>query len=285
MKISKYQACGNDFIIIADFTSRITPPKEDIIRICDRKFGIGADGLIIISSDDQADFSMDFYNSDGSGGMMCGNGGRCAVDFAFRSGIIPSAPSGHFSFNAPDGLHSGSVLKSNGKKSLINISLGDLSGVEETEVDDPLFERAAYKLNTGCDHLVLFLREEKPSLEETDVVSLGRKWRYDARFAPVGVNVNFASINADGTVSIRSYEKGVEEETLSCGTGVVASAISAHLKNDKSTEGYAEYTVHTRSGYDLKTSFTYKNGKVKSLHLEGETEQVFTTADYDFRIS
>lgn len=173
--------------------------------MCHRRFGIGADGLILIEPEPVADFRMRYFNADGGEGSMCGNGGRCAAHFAFSNGIAGT----EMQFTAIDGLHRAIV-----SGSTVTITLSD---VYEIGYDDNICF-----LNTGSPHYVEFFSD----IDSIDVVGRGREIRYSPRFAPQGTNVNFVTVQGD-TIKVRTYERGVEDETLSCGTGVTASAIAA----------------------------------------------------------
>lgn len=272
MTLYKYQAAGNDFILCYSPDIHASFGTDEIVHLCDRRLGIGADGLIIIGHSNDYAFSMRFYNNDGSSGMMCGNGGRCAVDFAARAGIIPNPVAGTDSentyiFEAPDGIHKGRVIsRSTANKSIVDLQLRNVDTVSEIE--------GMWKMNTGAEHLVVFGRE----LSDTGLMDKGRILRYDERFAPTGVNVDFVQIcnKADngshetGLIRIRTYEKGVEAETLSCGTGVVASAIAAYKAGFCGSECEVQ-TIMNR----FKVRFDYFNGIFSNVRLTGDTELVF----------
>jgi diaminopimelate epimerase len=252
MKISfsKYQGTGNDFILI-DNRNNIFP-KEDlnqIIFLCDRKFGIGSDGLILIEKSNFADFEMIFFNPDGSK-SLCGNGSRCAVRYAFELKMIGL----NCTFLAYDGMHQASFTEN-----LIRVEMRNVAAIEDYA--DFLF------LNTGSPHVVVF----KSDIEALNVLEEGRKIRYDKRFESIGgTNVNFVSI-LNNEIHIRTYERGVEDETLSCGTGVTAAALAYSLKNMTRDN----YTVVTRGG-NLKVAFTnLGNGSFANINLSGPAEFIF----------
>lgn len=268
MDIFKYQAAGNDFILIRSLHSRAGLTERDIVRLCDRRYGIGADGIIILESSGTYDFAMRFYNNDGSSGMMCGNGGRCIVDLAWRSGLRHSGKDGSWIFEAPDGIHSGKVLSSEGKCSQVRLGMNNITAIEEIRIPaERGQEPVAWKMNTGTDHLVIF----RDDVDSIDAESEGRRWRYAPQFAPKGVNVNFVKPSEDGSpIRIRTYERGVEYETLSCGTGVVAAAAAAWLRGDHS----GKYTL--RSTHDtFSVSFSCRNGIFSDVMIEGPAQQVF----------
>lgn len=268
MDIFKYQAAGNDFILIRSIESTVRLTEQDTIRLCDRRYGIGADGIIILESSRTHDFAMRFYNNDGSSGMMCGNGGRCIVDLAWRSGLRSSGKDGSWVFEAPDGIHRGKVLSSEGKYSQICLSMNDITDIQEIHLPaDKEQEPTAWKMNTGTDHLVIFRND----IDSLDVYSEGHRWRHAPIFAPKGVNVNFVQPTADGRLlRIRTYERGVEYETLSCGTGVVAAAAAAWLRGDHR----GKYTL--RSTHDtFSVSFSCRSGIFSDVIIEGPVQQVF----------
>jgi diaminopimelate epimerase len=247
---SKYHGTGNDFILI-DSRKNVIPEASPalISALCDRHFGIGADGLIFLMPSENEDFRMVYYNADGHEGSMCGNGGRCITAFARASGWILD----HARFEAADGLHSADILE-NGD---VRLSLNDVSKVVTLEEN--------YFLDTGSPHLVKFV----DNALDMDVVTEGRRYRYDKSF-PDGTNVNFVEIKEDH-VLVRTYERGVEDETLSCGTGVTAAAIAAsrHFKKIASP-----VKVETRGG-TLSVSFSDRGNEIKEVFLTGPATEVF----------
>lgn len=268
MDIFKYQAAGNDFILIRSLESRAELTGQEIVRLCDRRYGIGADGIIILEKSKVHDFAMRFYNNDGSSGMMCGNGGRCIVDLAWRSGLRHSGEDGSWTFEAPDGIHCGKVLSSEGKCSQVRLGMNDIRDIEEIHIPaDDGQEPTAWKMNTGTDHLVIF----RNGIDSMDVQYEGSRWRYAPQFAPRGVNVNFVQPSRNGNpLHIRTYERGVEYETLSCGTGVVAAAAAAWLRGDHS----GKYTLRTTHD-TFSVSFSRRNGTFSDVMIEGPVQQVF----------
>ncbi|MGN0189013.1 MAG: diaminopimelate epimerase [Candidatus Cryptobacteroides sp.] len=236
MELYKYQGAGNDFLIADNrdshisvedgtlvchqtdpLTGNVSEHRVAVSSLCDRRYGVGADGLMLlenVTAADSADcgnapdFRMVYFNSDGSGGMMCGNGGRCIVAFAADLGIT------HFDFVAADGPHSADVLIDRGKAKTVRLKMKDVSGMI------PYTEISGFFLDTGTRHFV------KPvtNLAGYDVVGEGRRIRYMEEFAPIGTNVNFIEPSGD-VLNVRTYEKGVEDETFACGTGITASAI------------------------------------------------------------
>ena len=176
MDFYKYQAAGNDFVLVTSLESRADISTDEVIRLCDRRYGIGADGLIILEGSRDYDFAMRFFNNDGSGGMMCGNGGRCIVDLAGRTGIPASGKDGSWVFEAPDGIHRGRIVTSEGNKSIVCLSMNDITSVEPVDLPETEGKYSkAWRMNTGTDHLVMFRND----LNSLDVLKEGRRWRYD----------------------------------------------------------------------------------------------------------
>lgn len=246
----KYQGTGNDFVMVDDRTNFF--PKNDtklVAFLCDRKFGIGADGLILIQNDKKSDFIMVYFNADGKKGSLCGNGGRCAVSFARYLGIIAEQTT----FKAVDGLHY-AIL--NG--STISLQMRDVSEIK--------VKPNSYFLDTGSPHHVQIVE----NLEGIKVFEEGKKLRYGL-YGEKGSNINFVQQEDDSTFAIRTYERGVEDETLSCGTGVTAVALAMH--HAKKTVGN-EVNVNTLGG-KLKVSFDIKSQTYRNIYLTGEAKQVF----------
>lgn len=228
-KFYKYHGAGNDFLLADNREGFLSLSPSQIKRLCDRHTGFGADGVMMLERSETKDFKMVFFNPDGSGGMMCGNGGRCIVAFAADLGVV----SGNFpiEFEAPDGLHSaiilnaakGSRASAGTKGPVIRLKMGDVTGITEYKDEDAFF------LQTGARHLVKFVT----GLDNYPVKEEGKALRSDPRFAPEGVNVNFVEVTGPARqplLKIRTFEKGVEDETLACGTGIVASAIASCYK-------------------------------------------------------
>jgi diaminopimelate epimerase len=255
MKIpfSKYQGTGNDFIVVDNRKLRWNPEQEDIVRFCDRHFGIGADGLMLLSEAPGYDFYMTYFNSDGRESTMCGNGGRCMLIFAQFLGLSGDKPR----FLAIDGEHIGTVSRNESSVS-IRLKMKDVI-VEEIEADH-LF------LNTGSPHYVIFSR----NVETLDIIAEAKKIRFNERFRNEGTNVDFVEI-CDDHLFVRSYERGVEDETLSCGTGVTASALAFSIKNPT---GYNVTDVQTRGG-KLTVSFQKNGNSFTDIWLEGMAELVY----------
>ena len=240
MKFYKYQGAGNDFLIADNRDGSIVLSAQQIAAVCDRRYGVGADGLMLLDRPEgDADFCMTYYNSDGSGGMMCGNGGRCIVAFAADMGIST------FRFHAADGPHVAEILSSDGPCKTVRLQMKDVSSYERYEsLTGVTVPSDGCFLDTGTRHYVRIVE----GLEEYDVVGEGRDIRYNAaELQPVGANVNF--IEPSGNVlKVRTYEKGVEDETFACGTGIVASCIAAYKAGISPSDAMADGRVR----YDVK---------------------------------
>ncbi|WP_034040317.1 diaminopimelate epimerase [Wocania ichthyoenteri] len=246
----KYQGTGNDFVMIDN--RQQTFDKNNTKRItflCDRRFGIGSDGLILLENHDALDFEMIYFNADGSQ-SFCGNGGRCAVAFAKQLGIID----GDTTFLAIDGKHYASI--NNG---IVKLQMQNVDTVQKHE--NHVF------LNTGSPHHVQF----EENLENFDIETKGAKIRYDAPYHEAGSNVNFVKKLSDAVFKVRTYERGVEDETLSCGTGVTAVALAMHYigETEKSL-----ITLQTQGG-DLQVSFNIESGIYSNVWLIGPAKLVY----------
>jgi diaminopimelate epimerase len=249
----KYQGTGNDFVLLDNRNKMYDQlPAAQIKQICDRHFGVGADGLMLLNNKEGFDFEMLYYNADGNFGSMCGNGGRCMIKFASHIGIKKTK----YKFLATDGIHEAEI-DLDGKVSL-----------KMQDVNDVDFKIDHYLLNTGSPHFAKFVK----NVADIDVVAEGRKIRYNKEFAEKGVNVNFVELLSDDEIFVRTYERGVENETLSCGTGVTASAlISAH--NDK---GFNRVEVKTKGG-NLDVEFEKMSDTTfTDIWLSGPVDLVFT---------
>ena len=226
-KFYKYQGAGNDFLIADNRDGALCLTQEQIAALCDRRYGVGADGLMFLEHSDMYDFRMVYYNSDGSGGMMCGNGGRCIVAFAADMGIT------HFDFEAADGFHTADVLSSDGGEKVVSLKMKDVTICDRYEsLSGVAVPSDGYFLDTGTRHYVRFVG----GLDGYDVVAEGREIRWEAEeLKPIGANVNFVE-PGECVVKVRTYEKGVEDETFACGTGIVASCIAAFRAGVRPTE-------------------------------------------------
>ena len=246
----KYQGTGNDFILLDN--RELHFPKDDvqfIHQLCDRRFGIGADGLILLENDDLSDFRMVYFNSDGNESSMCGNGGRCIVAFANQLGIIKEKAS----FNAIDGLHEAKIVDGH-----VELKMIDVDSIKQI--------RNHFYLNTGSPHHVQLVE----NLEAYNVKKEGAKIRYGI-YGKTGSNINFVEQESNDVFMVRTYERGVEDETLSCGTGVTAVALAMYTSGKTNGE---TVTVKTLGG-DLSVQFS-KAGKVFSnIKLSGPVTKVF----------
>ncbi len=244
---SKYQGAGNDFVMIDNRKEDF--PKDDkvlIAKLCDRRFGIGADGLILLENDKDVDFRMVYFNADGKESSMCGNGGRCIVSFAQQLGLIVNETT----FSAIDGLHHAEVLE-DGR---VALGMKDVESIEQVSENE-------YVLDTGSPHYVLVL-DKMPK----DIIKQAHSIRYNDRFSEEGINVNFIIIDR-GEVKIRTYERGVEDETLACGTGAVAAAMVATKFSPEN-----RYKINTQGGM-LEVSFS---SSLNNVILEGDAVLVFS---------
>jgi len=251
VKISfyKYQAAGNDFVLVDNRAAIFHFSTAQIARICDRRFGAGADGLILLSLDKDADFRIDYFNPDGTA-SLCGNGCRSAVALAARLGLAGQ----HSVFNAYDGLHD-AELTSDGQ---IRIRMADVAQM------DKVYD--GWSLDTGSPHFVRWVS----GLEAYPVVEEGRRLRYDPVF-PRGTNANFIELIDDQTLALRTYERGVEEETLACGTGATASALAASVSGYKSP-----ISLKVRGGI-LRVEFNRRpDGTFTDIYLTGPAQLVYT---------
>lgn len=262
MEHFKYNGAGNDFFAIDARGGKSLPAgKEWVVGLCDRNSQSGgSDGIIVLSDPETpgAQFSMGFFNPDGSSGMMCGNGGRCIVAFAADLGIKPS-PEGTYLFDAPDGcVHVGRVVSDKGDDKTISITMRDI------EVSSVVRDENGVFADTGTRHLVVFVEDT----ESVDVMSEGGRLRNLPQYGPIGVNVNFVQPVPGGELRIRTFEKGVEGETLACGTGNVAAALAAKLfLRDSDT-----FLLHARGG-DLIVDFSKRADGVLSVTLTGPTRK------------
>lgn len=249
---NKYQGTGNDFVILDNRNQQFNSLNAVQIKfLCDRRFGIGADGLMMLNAAEGYDFEMKYYNADGKEGSMCGNGGRCLVRFAYHMGIIRTS----YSFVATDGPHLAEI----NEQGDIRLKMQDVNEIREYHGDEVL--------NTGSPHYVKTVRD----LDTYDVFNKGKEIRYSQVFEPGGLNVNFVEPISDGEIKVRTYERGVEDETLSCGTGVTACAIA----NYHNEQGFNVVSVLTRGGR-LSVEFErIKEGHFTNVWLSGPAEKVF----------
>jgi len=257
----KISGSGNDFIII-DNRNRVVDEndlQDFIAKVCRRKMSVGADGLILVEESENVDFKWRFFNSDGKPAEMCGNGARCVARFAYLNRIAGS----EMSFETDAGIVSAQVTND-----LVKIKMPDPVALKTDYSLDlkigPLFISS---VNTGVPHVVIMI----DSIDNVDVVKLGREVRFYDIFAPAGTNVNFICQNKDGTISIRTYERGVEDETLACGTGAVAAAIVTSFKFGIKSP----IKVITKSGGRLYIYFKENQGEFSDIYLEGDARIIY----------
>lgn len=250
----KYHGAGNDFIIIDSRNFVISDfPAKRVSFLCNRHFGIGADGLILLTETKEADFRMIYFNSDGKEGTMCGNGGRCITAFAEKLGIIKNSTE----FIGIDGIHQAKIL-GKGQYSLKMIDVNKVDKLED-----------GYLMDTGSKHFIKF----KENIHDIDVYNDGRLIRYQGRFGDDGANVNFIEYHDNNNISIRTYERGVESETLACGTGSVAAAITTHLNYPSKSKSY----IINAPGGKLQVDFKVGDGiSFYDIWLSGSAEFVYS---------
>jgi diaminopimelate epimerase len=245
----KYQATGNDFVIIDNRETKFTFSNEQIAKICHPKFGVGADGLMLIENHPTLNFHLEYFNSDGTQ-SLCGNGCRAAVQFASQLGLV----NGKASFAAFDGAHAAEILSSGN----IRLKMTDVNEIKMIGND--------YFIYTGSPHYIRFVSD----VQNYPVVDEGKKIRYDEQFKPGGTNVNFVELLQDNTIFVRTYERGVENETLSCGTGITAAALAAALK------GYSSPVKINSLGGNLSVEFkSGQSGTFQEIYLVGPAKMVF----------
>ena len=231
MTFYKYNGAGNDFLVADNRDGSIHLTEKYISEICDRHYGVGADGVMLLGTGcDGADFTMNYYNSDGSGGMMCGNGGRCIVAFASFLGLKPASQDGRWSFVAADGEHRAELLSSEGNTLTVRLQMIDISVARHYDSLKNDASASGWFVDTGTRHFVHFV--DTPLTSEY-VDAQGRKLRHAEEFAPLGANVNF--VVKGNPLKVRTFEKGVEAETCACGTGITASAAAAWLSSVQSS--------------------------------------------------
>jgi diaminopimelate epimerase len=261
LHFQKYQGTGNDFILIDQRKNqRITRSDTALVAyLCDRRFGIGADGLILLEQDAAGQFEMIYFNSDGSESTMCGNGGRCFAAFAHYLGLTEA----NFRFLAIDGWHDARVKQVDSKTCAVELQMIDVQAVKSLEAQ-------AFEVQTGSPHYVQFTGNSVSSL---DVVHQGRAIRNRPEYAPKGINVNFVEPNEDN-LTMRTYERGVEDETLSCGTGVTAAALAWHHQNGAKTGTFTQYVRVEGGALDVKFRYQPDLGYT-NIWLCGPAVQVF----------
>ncbi len=247
----KYQGTGNDFVMIDNREGGFPRSTEYISSLCDRRFGIGADGLILLEQERGFDFKMVYFNADGREGSMCGNGGRCVVRFAHDLGLFRES----VRFIATDGAHDATADSKS-----ISLKMSNVKSIED--------HGDFYFTNTGSPHVVIYVDQ----VDDTDVVSIGRSIRYGEQFGPKGgTNVNFAEIVGENHLKVRTYERGVEDETFSCGTGVTACALTTYQR--MGWDGPVR--VDVKGGHLLVDFVADEDGSFTEIFLTGPAEKVF----------
>lgn len=254
MKIQfyKYQGTGNDFIILDNrnwsYTS-LTP--QQVNQLCDRRFGIGADGLMLLNNREGFDFEMKYYNANGHLGSMCGNGGRCMVKFASHIGILAKP----YNFIAVDGAHEAEITP----EGIVRLKMQDIESIQEIDGN--------YILDTGSPHYIKTVTD----VMDLDVFNEGMEIRYSKPFSKEGINVNFTERESNDTIIVRTYERGVEDETFSCGTGVTAAAIVNYNKE----KGPNKVKVKTKGGLITVEFNRIDQQHCTNVWLCGPAEKVF----------
>ncbi len=246
----KYQGTGNDFVMIDNREGFFPKDNVDLVSfLCDRRFGIGADGLILLEDDKERDFKMVYYNADGRQGTMCGNGGRCIAAFAHNLGLVGQ----NISFMAVDGLHNATIAKD-----MVSLEMQDVKEIRQKE--NSLF------LDTGSPHHVQLV----DGLKELDVRKEGAKLRYGL-YGEQGSNINFVDQAGEDTFNVRTYERGVEDETFSCGTGVTAVALAMYHSGKTNSDSVKIVTP----GGDLQVKFKSHANGYEQIWLTGPARLVF----------
>lgn len=252
MEFWKYQGAGNDFIMIDDRQNAFDENNQKLIEhLCDRRFGIGADGLILLRMTKDNQLEMVYFNSDGRTSSMCGNGGRCFASFAHFLGLVQN---NKLEFLAIDGLHEAEL-----EDNLVNLKMIDVLSFEKLGED--------FYLDTGSPHYV----SKVSDLKNLDIINEAHKIRYNSRFKTQGTNVNFVDFGKE-FIEVRTYERGVENETLACGTGVTAVALVAELVGKNTGLGMSKIKAQ---GGDLEVSYSKENESFRNVWLKGPAVQVF----------
>lgn len=258
MDFYKFNGAGNDFVIVDIRQNDLSFSPDLIAHICNRHTGVGADGLMTLSqSSEEYDFVMHYYNADGFPAEMCGNGGRCISLFAHLLGLGRLKDGRkHLRFIADDGPHEAEILQwdADSRQGVVRLSMRDVPSSQLRQVLQGQW------INTGVPHYV----QRVVDLDHFDVVGEGRRLRHHPDMAPEGANVDFVELQPDGMLKIRTYERGVEDETHSCGTGVTAAALTTHIGN-----------IHTRGG-DFQVTFNYADDCFRDICLIGPVSLNFT---------
>ena len=269
LNFTKMSGAGNDFVILDNRNGVVSEPDTFAQRICDRRNGVGADGVLLLENSPRADFMMKYYNADGSYGGMCGNGGRCISRFAFSNKIVSRR---EMSFEALDHIYSASIIEENVRlkmKNPVDIRLHQRIGLAHGEIK-------YHFINSGSPHCVIFVDENLQlgkNVSDVDVSRLGREIRVHSSFSPEGTNVNFVDVKNSTTFQVRTYERGVEAETLACGTGSVAVALIANLVRSAASP----VKIQVKSGEDLSVGFVRKSkSSFEEITLFGSAHIAFS---------
>ena len=267
LKFTKVSGAGNDFVIIDNISGDLELDRASLaITLCSRHEGVGGDGLLILEKSNAADFRMEYYNSDGTSGAMCGNGGRCVAQYAFRQKISGSRPR----FEAVGGIYEAEVLGERVRLRMQEPS--PIRKVEDILIDGKTHE--CFFVDTGAPHAVLFVK----NLDAIDLNPVGKAIRTSPAFDPSGANVDFVELERNAVVKLRTYERGVEMETQACGTGAVASALVAHREFRRQSP----IVVKVRSGETLVVYFTLRGTTYSNIILEGRASLTYAgMAVYD----
>lgn len=252
LRFSKYHGAGNDFVMVEAINFPVSLSDEEVMRICDRRTGVGADGLIMVLPSEKYDFKMKYYNCDGHESTFCGNGGRCIAAFAVEQGLVPQ----HIKYEAIDGIHEALVTKESDNEYMVSLTMRD---IDSYDIDDNRLI-----INTGSPHYVTRVK----NLDDFDVRKHGAEIRNDKKISSDGVNVDFMEM-IDNQIHIRTFERGVEDETLACGTGVTASAIAASL-----WFGGDNIDINTRIA-KLNVRFEKSGNTIRNIVLSGPAKHVF----------
>lgn len=248
----KYQGTGNDFVIVDNRDGAYHElTTEQIKNICDRRFGVGGDGFMMLNEVEGYDFEMKYYNADGKPGSMCGNGGRCIVKFAHDMGILKT----NYNFLAPDGPHEAAIYD----EGLVSVKMIDVNDIQKYKDD--------HILNTGSPHYVALVED----VMDMDVVKEGRNIRHSKDFDEQGINVNFVELKDDNSLIVRTFERGVEDETFSCGTGVTAAALVFYHNEN----GFNSVDIKTKGGDITVRYHRGVDGSYERIWLKGPAEKVF----------
>ena len=267
MKIAFTKMCasGNDFVVIDNRDGGFDPRNEALVRrLCTRRLSVGADGLILLEPDDRYAFSMRYFNRDGREASMCGNGGRCISLFAHHLGISST----EMTFSSPSGVYSAKLESIQGEQAVVALSMPEPSEIRPNESLQLGGESVSYgSIDTGVPHVI----RKVDDLDALDIVEEGRRIRNHPRFQEKGTNVDFIEIRGDNRIRIRTYERGVEGETLSCGTGSTASALMVSIW----TGMKGPIQVGTASGEDLAVSFEREGERFRHVTLKGEARIIY----------